>query len=75
MNSFEPLREFISMKMRMSHIYQPVMIKTPLKNRGKASAEQIAKAVGAGPELSHPADVAVSHVLKPIRSPPGERCG
>ena len=30
-------------KMRMSHIYQPVMLKTLLQNGGKASVEQIAK--------------------------------
>ena len=29
--------------MRMSHIYQPVMLKTLLSNKGTASIEQIAR--------------------------------
>ena len=45
MSEFDRLREFIGKTMRMSHIYQPVMLKTLLRHRGSASAEQIAKAI------------------------------
>jgi len=41
---FRALRDFISSKMRMSHIYQPVMLMTLLGNKGSASVEKIAKA-------------------------------
>ena len=37
------LYDFIKNRMRMSHIYQPVMIMTLLKNKGKCSAEKIAR--------------------------------
>ncbi len=37
------LMHFISKQMRMSHIYQPVMIKTLLANGGQATTEEIAK--------------------------------
>ena len=36
------LMHFISKQMRMSHIYQPVMIKTLLQSGGEATTEQIA---------------------------------
>lgn len=36
------LMHFISKKMRMSHIYQPVMIKALLENGGEATTEEIA---------------------------------
>ena len=42
-STFESLQNFITEKMRMSHIYQPVMLMTILRNSGKASIEQIAK--------------------------------
>lgn len=38
------LREFIQNRMRMSHIYQPVMIKELLKRGGRASIREIAAA-------------------------------
>ena len=43
-NKFD-LEDFIKNKMRMSHIYQPVMLKVLLENDGQASVEQIAKAL------------------------------
>src|SRR6516225_1195213 len=43
-SSFEHLRDFIRNRMRMSHIYQPVMIKELLKSGGKASIRNIAAA-------------------------------
>ena len=36
------LMHFISKQMRMSHIYQPVMIKTLLQSGGEATTEEIA---------------------------------
>lgn len=42
------LEDFVTNRMRMSHIYQPVMLKILLENGGQASVEQIAKAL-----LSH----------------------
>jgi ATP adenylyltransferase len=43
-SSFERLRDFIQKQMRMSHIYQPVMIRELLVNGGKASIRSIASA-------------------------------
>ena len=42
--AFEDLRTFIVEKMRMSHIYQPVMLRVLLENGGRASRSAIAKA-------------------------------
>lgn len=39
------LMHFISKQMRMSHIYQPVMIKALLHNGGQATTEEIAQAL------------------------------
>ena len=39
------LEDFIRTRMRMSHIYQPVMLKVLLENGGHASVEEIAKAL------------------------------
>src|SRR5215467_12268706 len=43
-SSFEHLRDFIKKRMRMAHIYQPVMIKELLTRGGKASIRNIAAA-------------------------------
>jgi len=43
-SSFEHLRDFIRKRMRMSHIYQPVMIKELLAQGGRASIRDIAAA-------------------------------
>ena len=43
-SSFEHLRDFIRKRMRMSHIYQPVMIKELLTRGGKSSIRNIAAA-------------------------------
>src|SRR5262249_55239292 len=43
-SSFEHLRDFIQKRMRMSHIYQPVMIKELLQSGGRASIRRIAAA-------------------------------
>ena len=40
---FHALLDFIQTRMRMAHIYQPVMIRTLLDHRGEAADEQIAK--------------------------------
>jgi ATP adenylyltransferase len=42
--SFEHLRDFIQKRMRMAHIYQPVMIKELLTHGGRASIRNIAAA-------------------------------
>jgi diadenosine tetraphosphate (Ap4A) HIT family hydrolase/5-methylcytosine-specific restriction endonuclease McrA len=42
---YSELKEFISKRMRMSHIYQPVMLMALLRNNGKCSTTQIAKAI------------------------------
>lgn len=39
------LKEFINNKMRMSHVYQPVMIKALLENQGILSITEIAKRI------------------------------
>ena len=39
------LRDFIQNRMRVSHIYQPVMIKALLENGGQATTEEIAKSL------------------------------
>jgi ATP adenylyltransferase len=41
-NSFKTLRDFLATRMRMAHIYQPLMIRTLLTHGGKASIRQIA---------------------------------
>lgn len=43
--SFESLKDYLENYMRMSHIYQPVMIWTLLRNGGEASETQIAKEI------------------------------
>lgn len=42
MNKFLQLEEYLSQRMRMSHVYQPVMIMRLLSNQGKAKADEIA---------------------------------
>ena len=41
--TYKILSDFLSNKMRMSHIYQPVMLMELLSNKGNASVEEIAK--------------------------------
>jgi ATP adenylyltransferase len=43
--SFEQLLHFIERDMRMSHVYQPVMIRELLNREGHASRDQIARAL------------------------------
>jgi ATP adenylyltransferase len=43
--TFTILSDFISNKMRMSHIYQPVMLMELLSSKGNASVEEIAKQI------------------------------
>jgi ATP adenylyltransferase len=47
-NAYKTLKNFIREEMRMSHIYQPVMLMKLLQNRGKAKIRDIAKSL-----LSH----------------------
>ena len=39
------LQDFIINRMRMSHIYQPVMLKVLLENDGEATVDQIASSL------------------------------
>jgi len=41
--SFEKLSDFISNKMQMQHVYQPVMLIELLKHGGQATEQQIAR--------------------------------
>ena len=43
-SAFNTLRDFITSRMQMSHIYQPLMLKTLLEHGGTASVRQIAQA-------------------------------
>jgi ATP adenylyltransferase len=43
--TFNKLSDFISIQMRMSHIYQPVMLMELLNHGGKAAISDIAKAL------------------------------
>jgi diadenosine tetraphosphate (Ap4A) HIT family hydrolase/5-methylcytosine-specific restriction endonuclease McrA len=45
MSTFEKLKRFISKDMRMSAVYQPVMLIELIKNNGSASVSQIAQAI------------------------------
>ena len=40
---YNELLKFINIKMKMSHVYQPVMIKSLLQNEGELSDYEIAK--------------------------------
>lgn len=42
---YRSLRKFLLEDMKMSHIYQPVMLKTLLENKGRSSKTKIAKAL------------------------------
>src|SRR5262245_43741675 len=44
-HTYEQLAHFISHEMRMSHVYQPVMLRELLKRKGTATVTQIAKAL------------------------------
>lgn len=46
--TFDALSHFIQNQMRMSHVYQPVMLMTLLQKRGRGTSSEIAKAI-----LSH----------------------
>ncbi len=43
--SFEQLETYIREQMRMSHVYQPVMLQVLLQKGGSASTEDVAKAL------------------------------
>ena len=44
-SGYEQLHDFISKRMRMSHVYQPVMLLELLRHRGVASKTEIARAL------------------------------
>ena len=41
--TFQKLHQFISQKMQMQHVYQPIMLMELLKHGGQATEEQIAR--------------------------------
>ena len=43
--SFQQLETYIRQQMRMSHVYQPVMLQVLLEKGGSASTEDVAKAL------------------------------
>src|SRR5689334_2605038 len=43
--TFDELADFIQNRMRMSHVYQPVMLTRLLTNRGHATVTDIARAI------------------------------
>ena len=43
--TFDDLADFIENRMRMSHVYQPVMLMRLLTNRGRASVRDIARSI------------------------------
>jgi len=43
--TYEQLVDFVQNRMRMSHVYQPVMIMTLLLGRGRSSTGEIARAI------------------------------
>ena len=43
--AFQRIQDFLQHEMRMSHIYQPVMIREMLQGDGQASVTQIARAL------------------------------
>jgi hypothetical protein len=45
MSTFEKLKRFISQEMRMSAVYQPVMLIELIRNKGRASVAQIAQSI------------------------------
>jgi len=47
---FKKLKNYLENKMRMSHIYQPIMIKTLLESNNKATVDKIARKFNAKDE-------------------------
>ena len=45
MSTFETLKRFITKEMRMSAVYQPIMLIELIKNEGRASVSQIAQSI------------------------------
>jgi ATP adenylyltransferase len=43
--SYRKLADFVGRRMRMSHIYQPVMLLTLMRKRGRATTTEIAKSI------------------------------
>ena len=41
--NYKRLKKYLIKDMRMSHVYQPIMIRNLIVNKGKADSEKIAK--------------------------------
>ena len=65
MSTFSFLLNFIQKEMRMSHIYQPVMLMTLLRNKGYASVRDIASSI-----LSHD-ESQIEYYIKITKDQPG----
>jgi ATP adenylyltransferase len=65
MSAFQRMAEFIGERMRMSHVYQPVMLSVLLKSGGRASTRMIAKAI-----LEHD-ESQIEYYEKIVRNMPG----
>ena len=44
MKTFKVLKDYVTSKMKMSHIYQPLMIMELIRGNGKSNGKKIAKA-------------------------------
>jgi len=47
--NFDELLQFVERDMRMSHLYQPVMLRELLSRNGRATVADIARALFTGP--------------------------
>lgn len=65
-DAFENLKKFITEDMRMSHIYQPVMLRVLLDNGGRASRNAIASAFAAEDRAQ------IEYYEEIVRSMPGK---
>jgi hypothetical protein len=69
MSRFLDLFDFIKNRMRMSHIYQPVMLTTLLRNDGAASVRQIAQ------QFAQRDEALIEYYAKITKSMPGRVLG
>jgi len=57
--AYETLRDFIEKRMKMNHVYQPVMLKTLIEGGGRATLTGKAKH-----KLPHPQEKALATVCR-----------
>ncbi len=68
--TYERLVDFVKKRMRMSHVYQPVMLMTLLQADGRSSIEEIARSILAHDEsqVEYYQDVTKNMVGRALRS-------